>query len=363
MGETAPEAALTFPPGNRAGIAIVETPFPTWGVRAVMSVDTVRVTAGARAHFGFLNLSLAHERLYGGIGVALEKPQVTVTATRADRLHAPDLVQEYARRSVDILGVPGADVSVETAIPRHVGLGSGTQHALATCAAIAGAYGRTVEPRAVAPDLGRGGRSGVGVGAFETGGFLVDGGHPTERFTTARPPDGEWTVPPVVARHDVPQHWRFLLVLPDVDPGRSGRDEDRSIRSVVERADGAVGNRIAGILARRLLPSVPADDPATFGEAISEIGRLNGGWYADEQGGVYRPPAGSIVDHMAGHPAVLGATQSSWGPTTVGVTTADRAPSARQVGQEALASSGLDGTVRMVRAHNDGVSHAPDAGP
>ncbi|ERH14109.1 MAG: hypothetical protein J07HB67_00071 [halophilic archaeon J07HB67] len=35
------------------------------------TADAVRVTTGGRLHFGFGNLSLAHERLYGACGVAV----------------------------------------------------------------------------------------------------------------------------------------------------------------------------------------------------------------------------------------------------------------------------------------------------
>jgi len=39
-----------------------------------------RVSAGARLHFGFCNLSLSHERLYGALGLGLAEPRVVVDA-------------------------------------------------------------------------------------------------------------------------------------------------------------------------------------------------------------------------------------------------------------------------------------------
>jgi len=136
-----------------------------------------------------------------------------------------------------------------------------------------------------APALGRGGRSGVGVATFEAGGFVLDAGHPTARFTTDRPADGEWTVPPVAARHAVPDDWRFLLVRPDADPGRSGDAEDDAMRTAVERAEPGLADRIGGIVTRRVLPAIATGNAERFGAAVAEIGRLNGAWYADEQGG------------------------------------------------------------------------------
>jgi beta-ribofuranosylaminobenzene 5'-phosphate synthase len=217
-----------------------------------------------------------------------------------------------------------------------------------------------------APALGRGGRSGVGVATFERGGFVVDAGHPTSRFTTDRPADGDWTVPPVAARHPVPAGWRFLLVTPAVEAGRSGEAEDAGMRAAVERADAATADRVAGVLLRRILPAVATGSAEAFGAGVAEVGRLNGSWYADEQGGVYRPPVGELVASLADDPAVFGAGQSSWGPTAYGVTDAARADAAREVGEAALDAAGVDGAVRVVAGRNRGARVAgdgPDDGP
>ena len=340
-------------------------------------------SAGARLHFGFCNLSLSHERLYGAVGLALAEPRVEIGVTRAESLSVEvedgavaavgdrsaavgdrstaavsnalhDDVREYATTAVDLLGVPGAAISVHASLPRHAGLGSGTQLAATTLAAIARAYDRDPTVRERAPDLGRGGRSGIGVAAFETGGFVLDAGHPTARFTTDRPADGEWRVPPVVARHPVPDDWRFLLVGPDADPGRNGESEDASMRAAVERADPGLADRIAGIVTRQVLPAIAEGRAEAFGSAVASMGRLNGAWYTDEQGGVYRPPVGDVVTSLSTSPAVFGAGQSSWGPTVYGVTDVDRADAAREAGERALEAAGIGGSVAVVRATNEG---------
>lgn len=342
--------------------------------------DAVRVTAGGRVHFGFGNLSLAHERLYGAVGVALAEPCVDLvvqpagSVTVADAASAPEpssdrdhldsetaaTVEAYTGRVCDLLGVPGARVGVAETLPRHAGLGSGTQTALAVLTGVARVYGVEPRVRERAPALGRGGRSGVGVAAFERGGFVLDAGHPTERFTHDRPADGEWTVPQVAARHEIPSDWRFLLVLPGVEPGRSGDDEDASMRSVVESADPAVADRIAGLITRRLLPAVTEGAVDRFGAAVREFGRLNGTWYADEQGGVYRPPVGDVVTTLADDPAVSGVGQSSWGPAVYGVTDTTRADAARAAGERALEAAGVAGTVRVVAGRNEGATVRED---
>ncbi|WP_435099506.1 beta-ribofuranosylaminobenzene 5'-phosphate synthase family protein [Halarchaeum sp. P4] len=316
---------------------------------------TVRVSAGARLHFGFCNLSLAPDRLYGSLGVALDDPRVVVDASRADAVRcADDAARRAAERACDVLDVEGVDVTVREALPRHVGFGSGTQLALAVYTAVARAHDIEPRVREHAPALGRGGRSGVGVAAFERGGFVLDAGHPTERFTTERPPDGTWSVPGVSARHRVPDDWRFVLAVPDVPQGKSGTEEEESMRDVVERADSGIADRIAGVVVRRVLPGVVDGDMASFGAGVAEVGRLNGRWYADEQGGVYRPPAGALVDALREHAAVAGAGQSSWGPAVYALTDAEHAAEVRAVAADALDEAGVDVDVRVTGASNDG---------
>lgn len=318
-------------------------------------MTTATVTAGARVHVGFQNLSLARRRLYGGIGVGLEEPRVRVTAEPATTVESDDeLARAYAERAVDALDVSGVTITLEKRLPRHVGLGSGTQLALSILAATARAHDLEVAVRALAPAMGRGGRSGVGVATFEAGGFVVDAGHPTNRFTTEPPAEGDWTVPPAVARHDLPAEWRFLVVVPDAEPGRSGDDEDASMRTVVERADPAVADEIAGVVTRKLLPAAAEGSLEAFGDAISEIGRKNGSWYADAQGGVFRPPAGVLVETLSECPVCTGVGQSSWGPVVYGVTDRDHADEAEVAARDALATNGLEGNVIVTRPTDTG---------
>jgi len=314
-----------------------------------------RVTVGGRLHFGFQNLSLAHRRLYGGVGVALTEPRLELRADRAEGVDCNDgTARPYVQAVVDHLGVPGARVRVDDGLPRHAGLGSGTRLALSSLVAIADAYDIPADPRESAPALGRGGRSGIGVATFERGGFVVDGGHPTELFTTAAPERGEWTVPPVVARHELPADWRFVLAIPDIGDGRSGEEEDRSMRSVVERADPTITEEVAQLVTQHLLPAAATGDHRAFGAAVDRLGRLNGAWYADEQGGVYRPPAGELVARLSDEPAVTGTGQSSWGPTVYALTDAERAARVADAAADALAATDCEGRVTVAAPRNEG---------
>ncbi|WP_330632284.1 beta-ribofuranosylaminobenzene 5'-phosphate synthase family protein [Halocatena halophila] len=314
----------------------------------------VVVRTGPRLHLGFQNLSLARQRLYGGIGLAIDEPTVRIEAQRAGTVRAPSIVSDVANAAVELLSVPGAEIQVHESLDRHVGLGSGTQHALATLTAIARAYDLDPAVRSRAPSLGRGGRSGIGVATFESGGFVVDGGHPTEQFTTAPPEHGEWSVPPVIACHTVPESWRFVVVVPDGVVGDHGASEDASMRTVVESADPAISDTIATVVTHELLPAVASDSIEQFGQAINAIGRLNGSWYAEQQGGVYRPPAGALITELKDCGALFGVGQSSWGPAVYGLTSVEQTSRALQAVEETLDSVGLEATVYCAKPRNTG---------
>jgi beta-ribofuranosylaminobenzene 5'-phosphate synthase len=126
------------------------------------------------------------------------------------------------------------------------------------------------------------------------------------------------------------------------------------MRTVVEHADPSVADSLATLLVRRLLPAVAEGRLAAFGDAIGEFGRLNGAWYADEQGGVYRPPAGRLIDALSESSAISGIGQSSWGPAVYGVTDISRADEAIADAEAALEAIGTEGRVHLVEPRNDG---------
>lgn len=321
-----------------------------------MTDSRVRVETGGRLHLGFRNLAPNNGRLFGGIALALEQPHTVVEARQAETLSCShDRARKYARATTDLLDVNGARVSIPEALPAHVGFGSGTQLALGTATAIGHAYDQHPAVRETAPSLGRGQRSGAGCGCFQHGGLVLDAGH--ERASTRR--ETSRAVPPIAAREPVPNAWRFLLVLPDVSPGRSGPREDRSLDRATAEADPSLERAIERAIGDSLLPGIRDQDVERFGRGVRRIDRLTGAWFAGEQAGRHRKPCGQLIETLEAEDAVHGAGQSSWGPLVYGVTTADRATAARTAGKHALREAGLTGTVRVVSARNDGARINP----
>jgi beta-ribofuranosylaminobenzene 5'-phosphate synthase len=278
----------------------------------------VRVETPARLHFGFLDLSGETGRIYGGVGLGIDRPRAALEAEPAEVVEtdASPYFERLLGDAVDVLGVSGARLEVHDALPRHVGLGSGTQHASAVLEAVARANGLESTRRGVR-EMGRGVRSGVGRAVFEGGGFVVDAGHPSDTDRCER------RVPPVSVRHDLPSDWRFVVAVPD-GKGSHGEDEERSMRRVVGD-DGGIGDLVRREFLGTVLPGVAEGDLPTFGAGVAELDRLNGEWYAGEQDGVYHDASASLVESLAAQDAVAGAGQSSWGPAVYAVTTSERA--------------------------------------
>ena len=101
----------------------------------------IEVRTCARLHLGLLDNSGKHGRLYGSIGLAVDHPNLVLRAEKSESLviegMETDRVSIYAQRFIGCYGLPaGAYLNLLASIPAHVGLGSGTQIALAVGAAL-----------------------------------------------------------------------------------------------------------------------------------------------------------------------------------------------------------------------------------
>ena len=143
--------------------------------------EAVFVEASARLHFGVLDLRGRRGRWFGGLGASAASPTLLVSAVPADTLVADgedaDRAREFARLFLAHHSLRGgALVRVHRTLPRHVGLGSGTQLALAVARALAELYDVESDARALARAVGRGKRSAIGTWTFDDGGLVVEGG-------------------------------------------------------------------------------------------------------------------------------------------------------------------------------------------
>src|SRR5205814_4614235 len=146
---------------------------------------TVFVESCARLHFGVLDLRGSLGRWFGGIGAAAPGPTLRVSAQPAPDLQVEGedaaRAMDFARKFQRHFGVrEGVRLHVDRALPRHAGLGSGTQLALAVARAIAEVSGISAEVSELACAVGRTKRSAIGTWTFAGGGLVLEGGRRRE---------------------------------------------------------------------------------------------------------------------------------------------------------------------------------------
>lgn len=280
----------------------------------------VTVRAPARLHFGFIDLDGSLGRIFGSIGLTIEEPAIVLEAVPADHLEVVGRergrVLTLARRFLrHYRPSQGVRISVTATIPTHTGLGSGTQLALSVAAALARLFSVDADIRELAAVMGRGRRSGIGIAAFEQGGFIVDAGHRINTISSASNPD---LVPPTIVRYPFPEKWVFVVAIPRIAHGFAGAKEARAFSRLAGRPSAAAG-RLSRILLMQMLPAVLERDPVVFGESLTRIQRIVGGWFRPVQGGTFATPQGKELTRMMRRAGALGVGQSSWGPAVYGL--------------------------------------------
>jgi beta-RFAP synthase len=316
--------------------------------------ETVVIETAARLHFGVLDLRGSLGRWFGGVGAAAPGPTLRVLARPAHELRVDGQdakrAMEFAERFQRHYSLNAAvHVSVERALPRHKGLGSGTQLALAVGRAIAEVSGITTTPEELARAVGRTKRSAVGTWTFAGGGLVVEGGRRREG-------DG---VSPLLARVPLPAPWRCVVAVPDTPCGVSDTAETDAFARLPLVDDGDV-QRVAHLVLMGLLPAAAEGDINAFGSALTAIQTITGGWFAPIQGGTFGSSVSAdLVRRMTAWGAV-GVGQSSWGPTVYGVVEGQSAASrlAERV-QDALSGGGsvFEGPFRT---HGASVTRLPE---
>jgi beta-RFAP synthase len=276
--------------------------------------STVQITTGSRLHFGPLAVGATAGRAFGGIGLMIEQPRLVLRATESerDRIEAdPDSREVIARTLTAVrarlgtLAPAGLAIELAESIPRHFGLGSGTQLALAAAQAVLGSRVTPAVPLADAS--GRGARSAIGVHGYESGGFLVDAGkRDAARLGT------------LATQVSFPSDWPILLWMPDVPAGLSGEAERTAFARMAPMSE-SLTDRLCGLVVREMLPAIADRHWGEFSDGLRRYGDLVGAHFAAIQGGIWADSACADVAAWLSDRGIRGVAQSSWGPTLAAI--------------------------------------------
>ena len=160
------------------------------------------------------------------------------------------------------------DVKIAEAVPAHAGLGSGTQLALAVAAGVRRLHNLPLDVEGDAVQLGRGTRSGIGIGLFHHGGLVVDGGRgqrPSRRRSSA-----------ACRFRIVGAFWLFSIRNGAACMGRRSARLSQRLPPMPD-ADAA---HICRLVLMQALPALAEHDLASFGAAIKELQMRLGDYFA-----------------------------------------------------------------------------------
>jgi beta-RFAP synthase len=269
----------------------------------------ITVTIPARLHLGFLDLNGGLGRRFGSIGVAISDLRTKIAFRSAPNNQVSGPERERVVRHLDKMTQRLAlsechAVDVLEVVPAHAGLGSGTQLALAAAAGIRRLHDLPLDIEGDAIYLGRGARSGVGIGLFHRGGLVVDGGCAKTDIPA-----------PVVSHIRFPDPWRIIVVLDPARRGIHGAEEVAAFGRLPPFPEGAAA-WLCRLVVMKMLPAAAEEDIVGFGSAVKELQACLGNYFAPSQGGspFTSPDVASVLTALDREGA-FGIGQSSWGPT------------------------------------------------
>lgn len=274
----------------------------------------VKITTPSRLHFSLIDLNGVLGRVDGGFGLAIAKPNFQIVAEQATGIHLPssvyrDRTAAVLQRLQDTYRFPGIQLTFHSEIPMHCGFGSGTQLSLGIAQAVNLLYDLGLDVQELAKVVGRGGTSGIGIAAFQTGGFIVDGGHRFPEQKASFLPSsalGDISPPPVLLRYSFPEV-PLLIVMPNCS--RIYGDKEIELFQTLCPQPEWVAQKLSHILLMQVLPALVEGDMSSFGKALNQIQTF--GWKKveiDAQGTELQLTLDFLRERGA-----FGAGVSSWG--------------------------------------------------
>lgn len=321
----------------------------------------------SRLHMTLIDLNGSYGRADGGIGLTIDKPNFTLRCESADNGNngitidfnenitdeeiKKEAIQKISNSAQKIIShfnfEDGFHFTVEEAYPPHSGLGSGTQMSLATAKLICESNDTVVDSIGLGAILGRGGSSGIGMGAFDHGGFIVDGGHDLkDKEGSVLPSSINPAKPPqLIGRYDFPQEWEVVVGVCKADTTVTGMKEDDIFEKFCPVPLRDV-EQLSHIIFMNLIPFLLEKNIGAVGDAIN---RIQGLGFKNVEVSRQARNVRDLMEHMRQFGA-YGVGMSSFGPAVYGLI--DK--SNKDVFEATEDYLGNDGFVFKAKAQNHG---------
>lgn len=312
----------------------------------------IRITSPSRLHLTLIDMNASLGRIDGGAGISLESPHIIISAERYEDIEVigDSILKERIETAVSKVLPEGEGIRIiiEEDMYSHVGLGSGTQSSLSAAAAVNELYGLGMSVRDLAIAVGRGGTSGIGVASFESGGFIIDGGHKFSEKGSFSPSSASRADPaPVLFRHDFPD-WNIVLALPDTQGAHDVKEVD-IFRKVCPIPLNEV-QEVSHIILMKMMPAIVENDIEAFGHAINHIQNLG---FKRHEVQLQHPVVRDVMTLMQ-ESGAYGAGMSSFGPAVYGVVDSrEDATYIMEDVQDHLDNT-IGGRVMVTKANNSG---------
>lgn len=237
------------------------------------------ITARYRIHVNSIDLNGTSQRCCGGIGFAVQQPALRL---KVEKSNINEIVTSHGAEAEKYLALVQSveDFRVKLrfeemeAVRPHIGLGSLTQLKLSVLRAVRAVKGQSLDFGSIPPELRIGSTSGIGLGTFLYGGFILDGGYRVGRgVRMAINGEEAGNRAPILARYELPSDWGVLLAIPKTLQSISGRQERDFFDSITPIPKDET-REIAHRILLGVLPAILERDFGEFLQSVKFVSRL-----------------------------------------------------------------------------------------
>ena len=238
------------------------------------------INSPARIHLGFLELNPHSKRVFGSLGLTISnfKTSIKIEESKNFKVNAKNKAKIFSiiNKLQENYNLKPCEISILETIPEHTGLGSGTQLSLNLGYALSKFSDLDLSLQKIASILNRGKRSGVGIGSFKSGGFIIDGGKLKNSDD----------IPPIIFQAKWPKEWKIILLFDSSSKGIHGIKELQEFKKI-NKIKNNFSEKNCKSIVQNIMPSLLEKNFKDFCFGIQIIQNNTAKVFRKSQGGNY----------------------------------------------------------------------------